>query len=509
MRSSRWTQSLLVGFILFVVSSQIAWAAGPFALVVGRRDPRVIVIDLDKALDPANNGMPNAVTSRVRVTLDVDTNADGIPDAPASGLPSNIVIPPEGRVAFVVNHAGDATPAAVNTFQHGHLGTVTVLDLQAALDPANNSTTNAINMVIPSGFWGPVGLAPTQERKFALVAHSETAGKEDGAREITVIDLEQGTVVQTVLLALGNGGKIPQDPGKSCADLVADPTLLQVSLPHKNFGCFPASNGLGISLRREGFAFAANGGTDDVSVIDVDRALAGDPGAEVARIPVERGPWGLAVSPGGGLVAVTNRESAEGDLSTVGVGTVVGTEEGNTISIIDVEQAIAGAAAEVARVQVGTDDPKKASRPFFLAFTPDGRKLVVTNFRTNNVSVVSVAEALAAGLTDGTSAEVARIPLIKPGGGPARPRGVAVTPDGRFAVVAGGAARPGLPLGGNGAFCEQIPNADPADLIPPASKCGALWVIDLNSYTVVATVTGVGNEPYLVDITHGRAVDDD
>jgi DNA-binding beta-propeller fold protein YncE len=500
-RKSTWIISSII--VMVIMMADLAWAAGPFALVVGRRDPRVAVIDLDKALDPANDGTPNAVISRVRVTNDVDTDGDGIPDAPASGLPSNIVIPENGRAGFVVNHAGNATPAAVNAFQHGHLGTVTVLDLRKALDPANNNTTNAIDAVIstqlvpggPSGF-GPVGLALTQDGKFALVNNSESNGKEDGARDMSIIDLEQGAVVQSIQLALADGGKIAQDPGKSCAELDADPTLLAMSLPNKNFGCFSASNGLGISLRRGGFAFTANGGTDDVSVIDVDRALAGDPNAEVARIPVERGPWGLAVSPGGGLVAVTNRESPEGDLSTVGYGTIVGTEEGNLISILDVERAIAGAtSAEVARVQVGIDNPTNASRPFSLAFTPNGRKLVVTNFRSNNVSVVDVREAIEAGLTGGTSAEVARIPLVKPGGGPARPRGVAVTPNGKFAVVAGGAAAGGLPLGGNGAFCEQV--------VADINSCGALWIIDLRSHTVVATVTGVGNEPYLVDITHG------
>jgi DNA-binding beta-propeller fold protein YncE len=497
MRSNGWTKQVLVGILVLVLSSEIAWAAGPFALVAGRRDPRVIVIDLDRALDPANNGTPNAVISRVRVTPDVDTNSDSIPDAPASGLPSNLVIPPNGRVAFVVNHAGNATPAAVNTFQHGHLGTVAVLNLRKALDPSNNNTANAIDALIPTGFWGPVGLGLTNDGKFALVTNSESNGKEDGAREVSVIDLNQGAHVGTVLLGFGNGGKIPQDPGKSCADLIANPALLQQSLPHKNFGCFPASNGLGISRRHGGFAFAANGGTNDVSVIDVDRALAGDPAAEVARIPVERGPWGLAVGPGGRLIAVTNRESAEGDLSTVGVGTIVGTEEGNLISIIDVERAIAGAAnAEIARVQVGIDDATKSSRPFSLAFTPDGRHLVVANFRTNNVSIVDVRKAIAGGLSGGTSAEVARIPLIKPGVGAPRPRGVAVTPDGRYAVVAGGQQfTSGIPLGAYGVFCEEVTAAE---------NCGALWVIDLQSHTVVATVTGVGNEPYLVDITHGR-----
>jgi hypothetical protein len=72
---------------------------------------------------------------------------------------------------------------------------------------------------------------------------------------------------------------------------------------------------------------------------------------------------------------------------------------------------------------------------------------------------------------------------------------VAITPNGRFAVVTGGPAVAGLPLGGNGAFCDEV--ADP-------SVCGTLWVIDLATKSVVATVTGVGNEPYLVDLAASR-----
>src|SRR6266851_4144357 len=41
----------------------------------------------------------------------------------------------------------------------------------------------------------------------------------------------------------------------------------------------------------------ANGGTDDVSVIDLERALAGDRLAEIHRIPTQIGPWGIAASP--------------------------------------------------------------------------------------------------------------------------------------------------------------------------------------------------------------------
>lgn len=474
--SIRW----LAGLLAVVLLAEVARAAGPFALVAGRRDPRVVIIDIEKALDPANNGTANAVVARVRVTPDIDTDGNGSPDSPASGLPSNVVVAPDGRTAFAVNHAGNATPAATNDFQHGHLGTVAVIDIRAALDPANNNTTNAVRALIPNGGWGPVGLGLSRDGKFALVANSESDGKEDGAREVSVIDLRKGEAIHQVMLALGDGGHVAQEPGRSCAALAADPSLRAKALPHPNFGCFPASNGLGVVRHHGSFAFTANGGTNDVSVIDVDRAIEGHPGAEVARIPVELGPWGLAVSPNGQLVAVTNRESAEVAL------------EGNTISIIDVKRAIEGKpGAEVARVRVGTDDPAVETRPFGLTFTPDGRHIVVPNFRSNNVSVVNVREALANGITGGAAAEVARIPLVKPDGRPARPRGVGVTPDGRYALVSGGLPVAGLPLGGYGAFCEEA---------TAAINCGALWVIDLRTNTVVATVTGVGNEPYMVDV---------
>lgn len=501
MKFRAWAKPASLGVFLVVITGEIAWAAGPYALIAGRRDPRVIVVDLDKARDPANSGTANAVLTRVRVTPDVDTNGDGIPDARASGLPSNVVVADNGKAAFVINHAGNATPAATNAFQHGHIGTVAVLDMRKVLDPNNNDTTDAIDALISTEFWGPVGVAATNDGKHILVSNSEGNGKEDGAREISVINLQQQERTQTVVLGLGDGGKLAQDPGKSCAELLADPGLRTKALPEKNFGCFPASNGLGISRRHGGFAFVANGGTDDVSVVDVRRAVAGDPGAEVARIPVERGPWGLAVSPGGRLVAVTNRESAEGDISSVS-GTVVGTEQGNLISIIDVRRATRGAAnAELARVQVGIDDATKASRPFSLAFTPNGRYLVVANFATNNVSVVDVHQAIAAGLSGGTAAEVARIDLVKAGFPVPRPRGVAVTPDGRYAIVAGGGQLTTLPFQGFGQRCEQ-PLA-PTD----TAACGVLWVIDLHSdlqAPVITRVTGIGNEPYMVAITHGH-----
>ena len=452
--SLRSTGKWWIAVFIFITISEIVWADGPFALVSGRRDASVIVIDLSKALHPPNDATSNAVISRPRVTLDVvGTNT------PAAGLPSNVVIPTGSQFAFAINHAGNATPDEIDVFQHGYRGTVTVLDLQKALDPANDGTTDAIEVVIDSGGFGPVGFAQTNDGKFALVSNSEGDGKEDGAREVAVIDLKKREVIQVLQLALGDGGSVAQTGGHSCAQLAKNPRKIPTRFPDGNVGCFPDINGIGIS---GGFAFTANGGTDDVSVIDVQKAIAGDPDAEVVRISVERGPWGLAVSPDGSLVAVTNRESAETGI------------EGNTISILNVPLAIAGnLGAVVAEVMVGTDDPDVQTRPFGLTFTPDGRQIVVANFRSNNVSIVDVRKAL----EGSANAEVARIPLLVPDppGGSARPRGVAITPDGRFAAVSGGLRNA---VGG-----------------------GWLWMIKLKSAKVVAIVTGVGNEPYPLDIT--------
>jgi DNA-binding beta-propeller fold protein YncE len=123
--------------------------------------------------------------------------------------------------------------------------------------------------------------------------------------------------------------------------------------------------------------------------MDLEEALAGNRVVEVApRIPVQAGPFGIQASPNGKLIAVTARERADIDF------------EGNTISIIDVDLARMGSPnAEVARVQVGTDDPNGHTRPFTLAWTPDGQQIIVANYRSNNVSIVDVRRALAMILT--------------------------------------------------------------------------------------------------------------
>ena len=53
----------LLGLCLVAVATD-ALAAGPYAFVTGRRDPRIYAIDLGAALKPANNNTGNAIISR-------------------------------------------------------------------------------------------------------------------------------------------------------------------------------------------------------------------------------------------------------------------------------------------------------------------------------------------------------------------------------------------------------------------------------------------------------------
>jgi len=413
--------------------------AAPYLLVSGRWDNTILVIDLAKAMEPSNDGTQNAIVSRVRVTPDL------APNTPASGQPVNVVLSPDRRLAYVVNHSGSVTTKAAADFQHGHAGTVTVLNVAKALDPANNMTLNAVEAIIPTGNFGPVGLAVTADGKYALVSGSEGDGPEDGGRVITVVDLTTRKALHHLELAFGN-------PGFACP-----PNPIPHAGPNAAFGCFTNTNGIVISPRHGGVLFTANGGTHDVSVIDVAKTLANAPGAEIGRIPVGTGPWGIAVSPDGAWIATANRESARVDA------------EGNNVSIIDVDKAVAGAKdAEAARFIVGTNNPSAASRPFGVAFTPDGKTLLVSNFRANNLSFVDVGKAIAGEL----GAEVARLPLTTPDGRPSRPRGIAITPDGKYAAITG------------------APRGQPGS--------GVLWVVDIAQRKTIGRVSGVGNETYLL-----------
>jgi DNA-binding beta-propeller fold protein YncE len=452
----------LLSLCLFAFMADAALAAGPYAFVTGRRDPRIYAIDLGAALKPANNNTDKAIISR---SLVGPRRLDGV----LLGDPANIVLSSDGKTAYVMNHHGQVSNSEF--LQHGGRASVSVLDVKKMLQKSTDNTEAAVLRVMDGGWFGGVGVLPLNKPDLLLTSASEGWLSEDGSNRITIIDPKSGAFVGQIQMAVKGAGTRQLNPDCPAVDVPwkgGPPTAVPYLAPSKQFGCWPDPESLAVGKGSDGksYLFSGNAGTEDVSVMDLERALKGEPVVEIApRIPVQSGPFGIAASPNGKLIAVTARESnLEDDV------------EGNTISIIDVDLARQGKpGAEAARVQVGTDDPKGLGRPFAVAWTPDGKQIVVTNFRTNNVSIVDVEMALA----KKPGAEVARITLTRSDNQPARPKGVAITADGRYAVVAGG----------NNTIKASTTN-----------MTGTAFVIDLQKKAVAATVANVGIDPYGVAI---------
>ena len=428
-----------------------------YFLATGRWDNTVIVIDLEKAIDPANDATENAVVNRLRVTADIDPDGDGTTE-PASGQPIYITINQDAMRAYVTNHSGSVSAAQTGSYetgweigesvlssvgQHGQPATVAVVDLEKALDPANWDTLGAVEEIFDTTGFGATGTAVAPDGKYLALAHAEAEGSEDGGYHIYIVDLATNKIIEEIELA--------------CSDTIPNPNAT-LSAPDTRFGYFPCPNGVTFSSLGGGTLFTANGGTLDVSVIDWTKAMAGDPDAEVARIPTQTGGFGLSASPDGKYVVVAAREDPRDE------------SEGNTVSLIDVEKALSDPEnAEISRILVGTEDPDEASRPFVATFTPDGSQIVATCFRTNCISVIDTAEAALGG-----DVTVKNILLEMPDGEkPSRPRGIAFSADGAYAAVSG------APTKGE-----------------PGS--GVVWILETKDWTVKGRVTGIGNETYMI-----------
>ena len=447
-RRSRLTL-VIAGLVATVCGVHEAVSQSTYILATGRRLPYLYAISLDVALAPANDHTPNAIVSRAKVALD---RLDG----QLLGDPANLVVSEDGRAVYVVNHHGAIDN--VEFRQHGGRGMIAVLDVDDVLDPANDRTANALRGHLDSGGFGALGVVLLPD--MLIVGNAENHLTEDGGNRVTFIDRRTGSLRGTVELALGSPGFACEEYPVPYVAPFGPPRNLAVLAPGPGLGCFPNPNGLALGRSSDGsaYVFSANGGTNDVSVISLARALAGDRRAEIGRVPTQVGPWGITATPDGRHVIVANGGSQRESRS------------GNAISIIDVDRASAGLDdAEVARVLVGTDDRAEQTHPLILSVTPDGREVIVPNVRADNVSIVNLDLALAGD----PGAEVARIPLTRADGRPARPKGSAITSEGRYAVISGGP--------GSQPFSEET---------------GYVYVIDLRSRRVVGTVTGVGNDPY-------------
>src|SRR6266581_6114932 len=296
--------SLIAFPLLLLAAADIALASDLFILATGRRDPRIYAIDFNAALKRQNNNTPNAIVSRSKVQPD---RLDGTP----VGDPANVVLSEDRRTAYVINHHGAVNNAEF--LQHGGRGSVSVMDVASMLRPEFDNTDRALDHNFDSGWFGGVGLLVLPE--LLLVSHSENWLTEDGSNRVSLIDRETGGRRGQIEMALGH-------PPHACPDFPVPfvsptpPPVVPFLAPDPGFGCWPNPEFLAIGQGSDGkaYLFSGNAGTNDVSVMDLRQALAGVPVVEVApRIPVQAGPFGIKASPNGKLIAVTARERADID----------------------------------------------------------------------------------------------------------------------------------------------------------------------------------------------------
>ncbi|MGL4241342.1 MAG: YncE family protein, partial [Beijerinckiaceae bacterium] len=116
---------------------------------------------------------------------------------------------------------------------------------------------------MPTGRTGPVGCGITPDGRTLLVNCGEAAESEDGGDEVTAIDLASREVIRRIPLK------------ENAAHPATGPS--RHDSPHPSYGRYPNPTGMAISPLSGGFAFIGNGGFSDISVLDIRRALAGDP----------------------------------------------------------------------------------------------------------------------------------------------------------------------------------------------------------------------------------------
>ncbi|WP_018388851.1 YncE family protein [Ancylobacter sp. FA202] len=400
-----------------------------FALVSGRWDACLAVVDIDAALDPANHDTDRAVLARPRVTPD-RVGEDGT-CVPAVGLPVSVAAVPALNRLLVVNHAGATAPQAMDGCPHGHAGAVALFELRATLE----GRATAPALLLPTGTFGPVGCVVAPDGRHVLVAAGEGAGLEDGGYQISVIDLEAS--------ALRHNFEMPH-AGSPCPH----------SSPDAGFGGFPNPAGIAIARGAPDLVLTADGGSGTVSVFALADVLAGGRHPPLARVALPSGPFGIAASPDGTQAVVANRECPRTGA------------EGNSVSFLDLSALRRGEAAAPFHVEVGSDSGRP-SRPMGVAFAADGQSVFAAGFRTGTLSRLERG-------ADGLWREVRRATLEGVDGAAACPRGVAVTADGALVLVAGG------PRG--------------------APESSVLWLLDAMTLAMMARVRAVGNESYFLEV---------
>ena len=210
----------------------------------------------------------------------------------------------------------------------------------------------------------PVGRFPTDVAVSRDGSRAYVVNSLDGS--VSVIDTKSNTVVDTFTLSTNTRGLALSPDGQTAyvsnRGSGGDPDF--VAVMDTDTGTFTkiavGSTPNGVAVNTPGTrAYVANGGSDNVSVIDTGA------GTVVATIPVGDNPEDVALSPDGTFAYVTNFDD-------------------DTVSVIDLRPGTATTNTVVHTFAVGDGADG-------VAFSPDGTRAYVANFTDGSVSVVETA----------------------------------------------------------------------------------------------------------------------
>jgi len=392
-----------------VVITTVSVGRGPKEIAVTPDGTRVYVVNSDSGSISVIDTETNSITNTVKV----------------GGAPFGVAVNPDGKRAYITSNAE-------------YFSTVSVID----------TPTNKITATIPVGP-DPMGVAVTQDGKKVFVAINFY-------NAVSVIDTATNTVTATMLVGkspYASGqfiGSVPVQPVYPLANFSSNITSDYIfpSIPvqfidlSKNatkwvwdFGdgsgstkqnpthtysatgiytvSLTVSNSNGtdsklatINVVPKGspapsYAFVTNLNSNTVSVINTGNNTL------TATVPVGTEPFGVAVSPDGTTVYVTNTKY--GDKGTV---SVINTAINKVTATVDVGYKYSPCGVAVTpdgkKLYVADRDIKGVSvidtstntitatvsvgvNPLGVAITPDGTKVYVTNLNSNTVSVIDTS----------------------------------------------------------------------------------------------------------------------
>jgi len=185
----------VLGALSIIAISGETLAAKPYALVTGRRDPRIYAVDLAAALQSPNNNTGNAVIARSLVN---PTRYDG----KLLGDPANIIVSEDQKTAYVMNHHGAVMNAEF--LQHGGRGNISVMDVAKMLKRQNDNSAQALLAVHDLGWFGGVGVALLPDAIVGSAGEGWLA--EAGSNRISIIDRRTGGLRGQIQMPLTGPG---------------------------------------------------------------------------------------------------------------------------------------------------------------------------------------------------------------------------------------------------------------------------------------------------------------